>query len=109
MKSSGELCNIVRSLTWSDVHNLRRLGVLKEERRVGRKYYFSEKDAVLLELAYPAWKSGVKPKSAFKRAEADFEHFQKDLLEKVFEYRESHQGLYPSLNQLLKILPKAAI
>src|ERR1051326_5469820 len=109
MKSTRDLLDLVPGLTLTEVHNLRRLDILQQERQISGRCFFPEKQAVLLQLAYGAWKSGMKPSSAFKKAETVFEQFRTDLLERVFEYREAHQGLYPTVHHLSRALPKSAI
>jgi Zn-dependent peptidase ImmA (M78 family) len=109
MKSSGDLLKLVPGLTLTDVHNLRRLNILQQERRIRGRCFFSEKRAVLLQSAYASWKSGMKPSSAFKDAETAFEQFRADLFDRAFEYREAHQGFYPTVRQLQSLLPKTLI
>jgi len=104
MKRTGELLKLVDGLSYDNVNNFRKLGFLHLERQEDGKRAFSEREALVLETAFPECKRGMKPSAAFAVANARYEQTIAEIRETIFGYTEDHHGVAPSVTKIERAL-----
>jgi hypothetical protein len=95
MKTTGELRRLINGLTHDNINNYQKLLLLHAERQGNGRHVFPEKESLVLEMAFPDCKHGMKPSAAFQSARARYEEVTDEIREAIFEYTDSHNGLAP--------------